>query len=116
MRTNSRIIIAALLLANGTLHPTAKAQSQRSAPPSAEQRYTNLLVGTWNFSFPDGEPNMRIDLVADGRWRCWSPSRQADPAAKVIIQSGSWFVRQSVFVLRIEKNDSQVAKIPPGIA
>jgi len=59
---------------------------------------------------------MQIELVADGKWRCWSPSRQPDPAARVTIQSGSWFVRQKVFVLRIEKNDSGVSKIPPGMA
>jgi hypothetical protein len=57
-----------------------------------------------------------MELGADGRWRCWSPSRQGDPAAKIIIQSGSWFVRQKLFVLRIEKNDNGVAKIPPGMA
>ena len=75
---------------------------------------SKLLVGTWTFSFPDGEPNMRAEFTANGHWRWWSPAREADPNIKHTLQGGTWFVREGTLFCRIEQ--SPFRDFHPGIA
>ncbi len=91
--------------------PAEDAPATNSTPG---QTYTNLMVGTWQFSFPDGEQNVRIEMRSDGHWTLWSPSRQADPNSKTVMQEGTWFVHNRTLFLRIEK--VAFGHMPPGLA
>ena len=100
MRNVSTIgIIAVLLLSFGGYVPVTLGQTD-------EKR----LVGTWDFSFPDGEPNVRIQLLTDAHWKLWKPGTKDEP----VIQRGTWFLHGKTLFLRIE--ESIRGHIPPGIA
>src|SRR5262245_48582793 len=89
-------------------------QQHSSAGPSPDDSKTKMLVGTWEFSLPDGEKNLRLELEKGGTWQWWSPSRQPDPNAKIPIQKGKWFVRDGTLYLRIET--TRAHDFPAGIA
>ncbi len=83
---------------------------------SPDQANTKAMVGTWTFSFPDGEPNMRVELRADGHWGWSSPAREADPNFKFrnTLQSGTWFIHDGTLYCRIEQ--SPFHDFFPGLA
>jgi len=94
------LIAFTALLAQGyalTLHAETRRAATSAVNSAPEQTYTNLIVGTWE------ENNVRIELRADGSYECWAPYLQSDLAAKTMLHSGTWAVRERTLLLRCKK-------------
>ena len=107
-----RILALVALCCVPFIGKSAENASETNSTP--DQTYTTSMVGIWQFSFPDGEQNVRIEMRGDAHWTLWSPSRQTDPSSKRVMQEGTWFVHNRTLFLRIEK--VAVGHMPPGLA
>ena|SRR6266404_9619291 len=88
-------------------------QGCESRQPSADQVNEKSIVGTWTFSFPDGDPNMHVAFNANAHWNWWSRTspKLAESGA---LQTGKWFIHDGTLFCRIE--ESHFHDFPPGMA
>ena len=121
MRFYQLICIAGLLSSGCDIQPYRSATAPANASHSntiTDQNAMSLFVGTWDFSFPDGLQNVRIEMQQSGHWKLWIPFGQTPPSPKIVsgaeIQTGSWFIHQRTLFLRIEETSQ--GHMPPGIA
>ena len=92
------LIAILALLAPGVCLPAPPPRGESppdasGSPATLDQTYTKSMVGTWELTFPDGGEQVQIELRADGRWKWWAASPQAD-YAPYMAQSGRWFIRE----------------------
>jgi hypothetical protein len=103
------LVITAVLLVKETL--VVGAPPGTGSQSMSDQAVATMLAGMWELSWPS---HTRIELRTDGTYEWWTPYLQSDLAAKTVIQTGKWQVRERALCLSIDK--ALPRDVPPGTA
>jgi hypothetical protein len=110
-------IIGLIALLTRTAGHSLSANQESTFPPSQsihDPILAKMLVGIWQFPWPDDRGSTRLELRADGSYDWWTPYVQSDLAAKSMLQTGKWLITGRTLTLRVEK--TFLGHVPPNTA